>query len=224
MKHSELLTGCKNFLCSQLARPQQREENGGQNKVTLWIVDPGCLGDCFSWIIDPSACDWLKMRKASLMIWISLLVQGQFCMDGSVHIWLMHKVCFVFVKTCFCSPPWCFPHTSNLCCCTLCSASVSHGAQGQYARKLLNDLMEGYSNALRPVEDTDKALNVSLQITLSQIKDMVSGEETQIRFITQRYKTVTTKDPLQTDLYIFQQWLTTTHTVYTAPPCSNTSI
>uniref|UniRef100_A0A4W6BU00 Cholinergic receptor nicotinic alpha 9 subunit n=1 Tax=Lates calcarifer TaxID=8187 RepID=A0A4W6BU00_LATCA len=29
-----------------------------------------------------------------------------------------------------------------------------------------------YSNALRPVEDTDRALNVSLQITLSQIKDM----------------------------------------------------
>uniref|UniRef100_A0A665WHJ2 Neuronal acetylcholine receptor subunit alpha-9-I-like n=1 Tax=Echeneis naucrates TaxID=173247 RepID=A0A665WHJ2_ECHNA len=50
--------------------------------------------------------------------------------------------------------------------------SVSHGAQGHYARKLLNDLMEDYSNALRPVEDTDKALNVSLQITLSQIKDM----------------------------------------------------
>lgn len=37
--------------------------------------------------------------------------------------------------------------------------------------------MENYSNALRPVEDTDKALNVSLQITLSQIKDMVSREE-----------------------------------------------
>ncbi|XP_068178323.1 neuronal acetylcholine receptor subunit alpha-9-I [Antennarius striatus] len=49
---------------------------------------------------------------------------------------------------------------------------VSQGAQGHYARKLLNDLMEDYSNALRPVEDTDKALNVSLQITLSQIKDM----------------------------------------------------
>ncbi|XP_028264724.1 neuronal acetylcholine receptor subunit alpha-9-I [Parambassis ranga] len=64
------------------------------------------------------------MRKASLMVWISFLVQ------------------------------------------------VSHCAQGHYARKLLNDLMEGYSNALRPVEDTDKALNVSLQITLSQIKDM----------------------------------------------------
>ncbi|XDV14941.1 hypothetical protein PO909_015105 [Leuciscus waleckii] len=32
--------------------------------------------------------------------------------------------------------------------------------------------MENYSNALRPVEDTDKALNVTLQITLSQIKDM----------------------------------------------------
>ncbi|XP_040002548.1 neuronal acetylcholine receptor subunit alpha-9-I [Xiphias gladius] len=64
------------------------------------------------------------MRKAALMVWISLLVQ------------------------------------------------VSHGAQGHYARKLLNDLMEDYSNALRPVEDTDSALNVSLQITLSQIKDM----------------------------------------------------
>ncbi|XP_029293867.1 neuronal acetylcholine receptor subunit alpha-9-I [Cottoperca gobio] len=64
------------------------------------------------------------MRKAALMVWISLLVQ------------------------------------------------VSHGAQGHYARKLLADLMEGYSNALRPVDDTDKALNVSLQITLSQIKDM----------------------------------------------------
>ncbi|XP_046901693.1 neuronal acetylcholine receptor subunit alpha-9-I [Hypomesus transpacificus] len=49
---------------------------------------------------------------------------------------------------------------------------VSHGAQGRYALKLLNDLMENYSNALRPVEDTDKTLNVTLQITLSQIKDM----------------------------------------------------
>ncbi|XP_018591185.2 neuronal acetylcholine receptor subunit alpha-9-II [Scleropages formosus] len=45
-------------------------------------------------------------------------------------------------------------------------------AQGRYAQKLLNDLMENYSSALRPVEDTDKALNVTLQITLSQIKDM----------------------------------------------------
>uniref|UniRef100_A0A672FD68 Cholinergic receptor, nicotinic, alpha 9 n=1 Tax=Salarias fasciatus TaxID=181472 RepID=A0A672FD68_SALFA len=49
---------------------------------------------------------------------------------------------------------------------------ISNCAQGHYAQKLLNDLMEDYSNALRPVDDTDKALNVSLQITLSQIKDM----------------------------------------------------
>ncbi|KAG9342434.1 hypothetical protein JZ751_016436 [Albula glossodonta] len=49
---------------------------------------------------------------------------------------------------------------------------VSLSAQGKYAQKLLSDLMENYSNALRPVEDTDKALNVTLQITLSQIKDM----------------------------------------------------
>ncbi|XP_039920706.1 neuronal acetylcholine receptor subunit alpha-9 isoform X3 [Hirundo rustica] len=37
---------------------------------------------------------------------------------------------------------------------------------------LFNELFEDYSNALRPVEDTDKVLNVTLQITLSQIKDM----------------------------------------------------
>ncbi|KAG7458711.1 hypothetical protein MATL_G00223590 [Megalops atlanticus] len=49
---------------------------------------------------------------------------------------------------------------------------VSQAAQGKYAQKLLHDLMENYSNALRPVEDTDKALNVTLQVTLSQIKDM----------------------------------------------------
>ncbi|XP_033614817.1 neuronal acetylcholine receptor subunit alpha-9 isoform X3 [Fukomys damarensis] len=46
-------------------------------------------------------------------------------------------------------------------------------ANGKYAQKLFNDLFEDYSNALRPVEDTDKVLNVTLQITLSQIKDMI---------------------------------------------------
>ncbi|KAM6439952.1 neuronal acetylcholine receptor subunit alpha-9 [Liasis olivaceus] len=45
-------------------------------------------------------------------------------------------------------------------------------AQGKYAQMLFNELFEGYSNALRPVEDTDMVLNVTLQITLSQIKDM----------------------------------------------------
>lgn len=65
---------------------------------------------------------------------------------------------------------------------TLPPVPVSHAAQGHYAQKLLNDLMENYSNALRPVEDTDKALNVTLQITLSQIKDMVSKATHPIRF------------------------------------------
>lgn len=55
----------------------------------------------------------------------------------------------------------------------LFSSSVVDSAQGHYAQKLLDDLMENYSSALRPVEDTDRALNVTLQITLSQIKDMV---------------------------------------------------
>ncbi|XP_069487869.1 neuronal acetylcholine receptor subunit alpha-9 [Ambystoma mexicanum] len=45
-------------------------------------------------------------------------------------------------------------------------------AHGKYAQMLFKDLFETYSSALRPVEDTDKALNVTLQITLSQIKDM----------------------------------------------------
>ncbi|KAK3507444.1 hypothetical protein QTP70_020637, partial [Hemibagrus guttatus] len=52
------------------------------------------------------------------------------------------------------------------------TVTVVLSAQGHYALKLLNKLMENYSKALRPVEDTDKALNVTLQITLSQIKDM----------------------------------------------------
>ncbi|XP_015267376.1 PREDICTED: neuronal acetylcholine receptor subunit alpha-9 [Gekko japonicus] len=48
----------------------------------------------------------------------------------------------------------------------------AHAAQGKYAQMLFNELFEDYSNALRPVEDTDTVLNVTLQITLSQIKDM----------------------------------------------------
>lgn len=48
------------------------------------------------------------------------------------------------------------------------------GAQGRLAHKLLHDLFANYSSALRPAEDTDRALNVTLQVTLSQIIDMVS--------------------------------------------------
>lgn len=47
------------------------------------------------------------------------------------------------------------------------------GAQGRLAYKLLHDLFANYSSALRPVEDTDRALNVTLQVTLAQIIDMV---------------------------------------------------
>ncbi|NXA22838.1 ACH10 protein, partial [Ibidorhyncha struthersii] len=46
------------------------------------------------------------------------------------------------------------------------------GAQGRFAYKLLHNLFANYSSALRPVEDTDRALNVTLQVTLSQIIDM----------------------------------------------------
>ncbi|XP_056301677.1 neuronal acetylcholine receptor subunit alpha-10 [Danio aesculapii] len=45
-------------------------------------------------------------------------------------------------------------------------------AQGRYAFKLLKDLFVNYTSALRPVEDTNNIINVTLQITLSQIIDM----------------------------------------------------
>uniref|UniRef100_A0A3B4WMM2 Neuronal acetylcholine receptor subunit alpha-9-like n=1 Tax=Seriola lalandi dorsalis TaxID=1841481 RepID=A0A3B4WMM2_SERLL len=45
-------------------------------------------------------------------------------------------------------------------------------AHGKYAHKLLNDLFTNYTSALRPVEDTNTILNVTLQVTLSQIIDM----------------------------------------------------
>lgn len=37
----------------------------------------------------------------------------------------------------------------------------------------MTDLFTNYTNALRPVDDTDHIINVTLQITLSQIIDMV---------------------------------------------------
>ncbi|XP_052555294.1 neuronal acetylcholine receptor subunit alpha-10 [Tympanuchus pallidicinctus] len=45
-------------------------------------------------------------------------------------------------------------------------------AQGRLAHKLFHDLFANYSSALRPAEDTERALNVTLQVTLSQIIDM----------------------------------------------------
>ncbi|XP_034406508.1 neuronal acetylcholine receptor subunit alpha-9 [Cyclopterus lumpus] len=63
-------------------------------------------------------------------------------------------------------------------------------AHGRYAQKLMNDLFSNYTNALRPVEDTDHIINVTLQITLSQIIDM--DERNQI---------------LTTYLWIRQVWL-----------------
>uniref|UniRef100_A0A1A7X2X5 Cholinergic receptor, nicotinic, alpha 10 n=2 Tax=Nothobranchiidae TaxID=405002 RepID=A0A1A7X2X5_9TELE len=45
-------------------------------------------------------------------------------------------------------------------------------AQLKYAQKLLTDLMTNYTSALRPVEDTNNILNVTLQVTLSHIIDM----------------------------------------------------
>ncbi|XP_061755533.1 neuronal acetylcholine receptor subunit alpha-9-II isoform X2 [Nerophis ophidion] len=68
-------------------------------------------------------------------------------------------------------------------CLAMLLPSVVHSAQGQYAHKLLNDLMDNYSSALRPVEDTDRALNVTLQITLSQIKDMDERNQVLVAYL-----------------------------------------
>ncbi|XP_059378272.1 neuronal acetylcholine receptor subunit alpha-9-II [Carassius carassius] len=43
--------------------------------------------------------------------------------------------------------------------------------------------MENYSSALRPVDDTDKSLNVTLQVTLSQIKDMDERNQVLIAYL-----------------------------------------
>ncbi|XP_074012153.1 neuronal acetylcholine receptor subunit alpha-10 [Numenius arquata] len=59
-----------------------------------------------------------------------------------------------------------------LCLAGCLLATGCRGAQGRFAYKLLHDLFANYSSALRPVEDTDRALNVTLQVTLSQIIDM----------------------------------------------------
>ncbi|NXG03219.1 ACH10 protein, partial [Sakesphorus luctuosus] len=59
-----------------------------------------------------------------------------------------------------------------LCLAGVLLAPGCRGAQGRFAYKLLHDLFANYSSALRPVEDTDRALNVTLQVTLSQIIDM----------------------------------------------------
>ncbi|XP_068596864.1 neuronal acetylcholine receptor subunit alpha-9-II [Brachionichthys hirsutus] len=68
-------------------------------------------------------------------------------------------------------------------CLVLLLPAVAQSAEGHYAHKLLSDLMESYSSALRPVEDTDKALNVTLQITLSQIKDMDERNQMLIAYL-----------------------------------------
>uniref|UniRef100_A0A672YMW8 Cholinergic receptor nicotinic alpha 9 subunit n=1 Tax=Sphaeramia orbicularis TaxID=375764 RepID=A0A672YMW8_9TELE len=71
----------------------------------------------------------------------------------------------------------------RLICLALLLPEVVHSAEGHYAQKLLNDLMDNYSSALRPVDDTDSALNVTLQITLSQIKDMDERNQVLIAYL-----------------------------------------
>ncbi|CAL8365592.1 unnamed protein product [Lota lota] len=62
--------------------------------------------------------------------------------------------------------------SASLFLCGLTLLPVCLGAHGRYAQKLMSDLFSNYTNALRPVEDTDHIINVTLQITLSQIIDM----------------------------------------------------
>ncbi|KAM7031702.1 neuronal acetylcholine receptor subunit alpha-10 [Passerculus sandwichensis] len=59
-----------------------------------------------------------------------------------------------------------------LCLAALLPAPGCRAAPGRFAYKLLHDLFANYSSALRPVEDTDRALNVTLKVTLAQIIDM----------------------------------------------------
>lgn len=61
------------------------------------------------------------------------------------------------------------------------SVQACEGAYAKYAQKLLTDLLTNYTSALRPVEDTNNILNVTLQVTLSQIIDMVKHKSTNIK-------------------------------------------
>ncbi|XP_061684249.1 neuronal acetylcholine receptor subunit alpha-10-like [Syngnathoides biaculeatus] len=62
----------------------------------------------------------------------------------------------------------------SLLCLFICVSVLpaSRCAHSRFARKLLSDLFDNYTSALRPAEDTDAILNVTLQVTLSQIIDM----------------------------------------------------
>ncbi|XP_055004667.1 neuronal acetylcholine receptor subunit alpha-10-like, partial [Boleophthalmus pectinirostris] len=50
--------------------------------------------------------------------------------------------------------------------------SVCLAARGRYAQQLFRDLFMNYTSALRPVNNTENAISVTLQVTLSQIIDM----------------------------------------------------
>nr|XP_046162186.1 neuronal acetylcholine receptor subunit alpha-9-like [Oncorhynchus gorbuscha] len=77
---------------------------------------------------------------------------GTLCQFKAMHLWSLFPMLLFFIGVSF--------------------LPVSLGAHGRYAQKLLTDLFANYTNALRPVEDTDNIINVTLQITLSQIIDM----------------------------------------------------
>ncbi|GAA6092885.1 neuronal acetylcholine receptor subunit alpha-9-II isoform X1 [Tachysurus ichikawai] len=78
---------------------------------------------------------------------------------------------------------WIMSFTVASVCFVILLLEAAHAAQGHFAHQLLNDLMENYSSALRPVEDTDKTLNVTLQVTLSQIKDMDERNQVLIAYL-----------------------------------------
>ncbi|KAK2829120.1 hypothetical protein Q7C36_017110 [Tachysurus vachellii] len=78
---------------------------------------------------------------------------------------------------------WIMSFTFASVCFVILLLEAAHAAQGHFAHQLLNDLMENYSSALRPVEDTDKTLNVTLQVTLSQIKDMDERNQVLIAYL-----------------------------------------
>ncbi|XP_077588500.1 neuronal acetylcholine receptor subunit alpha-9-II isoform X1 [Stigmatopora nigra] len=71
----------------------------------------------------------------------------------------------------------------SVLCLAMLLPAVVDSAQGHHAQKLLHHLMENYTSALRPVEDTDRALNVTLQITLSQIKDMDERNQVLVAYL-----------------------------------------
>lgn len=94
MKYSELQTGCKIlrpfFVVSPRFASAWARCRSEQNDALVPIIPANTLNN---W---SHSSDGLKMRKAVLMVWISLLVQGQFVLYLNTYLACFPKLTLLF--------------------------------------------------------------------------------------------------------------------------------